>query len=905
MINRYSSRRESISDSLLNDKLSNAKSYDRIAGYFRSSIFEIAGEALDSIEGKIRVICNSDLMVEDVKTAKLASESLRKEWCESKPEELPVSASRFKRLYDNLVSKKMEVRVLPNDKFGLIHGKAGVITLADGTKTSFLGSVNESKTAWKLNYELAWEDSSDEAVKWVQEEFDALWNDETAVPLSDFIIEDIKRISERTVIQTVDNWKEDVNNEPAQIAVESPVYREQLGLWEHQKYFVDLAFREHKMPYGARLLLADQVGLGKTIQLAMSAQLMALHGDKPVLIIAPKTLLWQWQDEMSTLLELPSAVWDGRVWVDENGLKYPNAGSKDIVKCPRKIGIISQGLIVSGSPVKEYLLSKEYECVIVDEAHRSRRGNLGENKVHHAPEMNNLYAFLVEISRKTHSMLLATATPVQLYPIELWDLLNILSQKNDSVLGSLSSYWRKPAKLVEGLDLIMGNVDKDFYDKENWDWMRNPFPPKFEHPNFNFLRSSFGLQDDQFVVSKSYMELSKIEGFKIGMLLTDGFFENYNPYIRHVVRRERGYLENTLDPTTGLPFLQKINVKLHGEGDDGAIQLTGYMKEAYELAEEFCSLLSQRAKGAGFFKTLLLKRIGSSLEAGKNTGNKMLNEWGAGLNNFSDDEDDDSDVPSKEESELKNLTPDERDLLERFVGALESNNATDPKYYKVVELLKVDNWLKKGVIIFSQYFDTARWVAEKLSLEFSEMPIALYAGGDKSGVYLNGSFSRKSKEDIKSGVKKHEYKVLVGTDSASEGLNLQTLGTLINLDLPWNPTRLEQRKGRIQRIGQINDTVHVFNMRYKDSVEDRVHELLSSRLENITKIFGQLPDTLESVWIEVAKGEIKKAEEIIDNVPTKPPFESRYNAGVGNIDWESCSKVLDKKEKKKYFEKSW
>jgi len=102
MINRYSSRRESISDSLLNDKLSNAKSYDRIAGYFRSSIFEIAGEALDSIEGKIRVICNSDLMVEDVKTAKLASESLRKEWCESKPEELPVSASRFKRLYDNL-----------------------------------------------------------------------------------------------------------------------------------------------------------------------------------------------------------------------------------------------------------------------------------------------------------------------------------------------------------------------------------------------------------------------------------------------------------------------------------------------------------------------------------------------------------------------------------------------------------------------------------------------------------------------------------------------------------------------------------------------------------------------------------------------------------------------------------
>ena len=69
MISRYSSRRESISDSLLNKKLKNAKSYDRIAGYFRSSIFEVAGEALESIQGKIRVICNSDLNAIDVETA--------------------------------------------------------------------------------------------------------------------------------------------------------------------------------------------------------------------------------------------------------------------------------------------------------------------------------------------------------------------------------------------------------------------------------------------------------------------------------------------------------------------------------------------------------------------------------------------------------------------------------------------------------------------------------------------------------------------------------------------------------------------------------------------------------------------------------------------------------------------
>lgn len=79
------------------------------------------------------------------------------------------------------------------------------------------------------------------------------------------------------------------------------------------------------------------------------------------------------------------------------------------------------------------------------------------------------------------------------------------------------------------------------------------------------------------------------------------------------------------------------------------------------------------------------------------------------------------------------------------------------------------------------------------------------------------------------------------------GLNLQRLNTLINWDLPWNPTRLEQRKGRIQRIGQLSDTVLVYNLRYGGSVEDRVHQILSSRLQDIHTLFGQVPDVLEDV----------------------------------------------------------
>ncbi|MGG3756118.1 phospholipase D-like domain-containing anti-phage protein [Bacillus anthracis] len=899
MIKRYSTRREVISTSLLHNHLKNAKHYDRIAGYFSSSILEVAGESLEQVKGRIRVICNSGLDVKDVLTAQLAQNAMRREWCEFKPEELPDSSRRFKKLYELLSSGKLEVKVIPDKKFGLIHGKAGVITLSDDTKTSFLGSANETYSGWKMNYELIWEDSTIEAVRWVQEEFDALWHDPTAIRLSDFIVEDIKRISEREVIGSIDEWKEEA--EPASTAVESPVYRQEFGLWEHQKYFIDLAFSEHKKSYGARYILADPVGLGKTIQLAMSAQLMALYGEKPVLVIVPKTLIWQWQDELDTLLNIPSAVWNGKEWVDENGFVYPNRGAEDIKKCPRKIGIVSQGLIVSKSPNSEHLLAKDYECVIVDEAHRARRKNLGDKKELQSPDPNNLYKFLLKMSKKTKSMLLATATPIQLYPIELWDLMNILSQKNDSVLGNGFSMWRKREQIPRSLKLITDDEQMEFFNPENWEWIRNPFPPSFENePTFGLLRRRLGLKEDDFVIQKSHFDLQKPEQSIIGRILDNKFYQQNNPYIRHVIRRERSYLEETINPETGGPYLKKIEVILHGESDDDALVLSSYLKQAYRYAEEFCNLIGKRSKSSGFLKTLLLKRIGSSIEAGLNTGRKMLNEWNTSVSGWSDEEGDE-----KIESDIKNLTAEEEEMLLKYVKALEINEAIDPKYEKVVELLEEWKWLEKGCIIFSQYFDTASWVARKLSSHFPSEPIGLYAGGEKSGVFLDESFTKKNKEDLKLAVKNRELKILVGTDSASEGLNLQTLGTLINLDLPWNPTRLEQRKGRIQRIGQVNDEVYLYNLRYKDSVEDRVHSLLSERFKSIHSVFGQLPDVLEDVWVDIALQNEEKAKQRLNEVPEKHPFENRYNNKVDIIDWDSCSKVLDKKEMRKYFEQGW
>ena len=902
MITRFSSRREPLETSFIRERLKQAVRYDRIAGFFRSSLLEVAGEELDLLNGEIRVVCNSDIDQRDVITAKAAQLALRKSWCAGEPEKLPPAfKGRFKRLYNLLVSGKMQVRVLPDRAFGLIHGKGGVISYADGRQTCFMGSTNESLSAWRHNYELVWEDDSEDAVRWVQEEFDALWHHPDAIPLSDFVIKDIGRLARRQEIP-VEQWSREPVSEPAAGIVETPVYRKEYGLWAHQKYFIKLAHDVHQRG-GARFVLADQVGLGKTVQLALSVMLMVLQGTRPALIIVPKPLTVQWQDELRDLLGVPSAVWNGREWQDEQDIVHPSAGPESIKKCPRRIGIVSQGLITAGSEVVHYLKQMRFECVVVDEAHRARRRKINDQALFEKADPNNLMRFLKEISPKTKSLLLATATPVQLHPIEAWDMLDILAMGNEMVLGNAASMWRRPD---QALPVVMG--EKEIPDElgEAWRWIRNPMPPASEGTSFRILRRKLGLKENDWIADGDALEYLRPPEITRLKNIIPGFGMEHSPFIRHIVRRTRKFLETTVDPATGEPYLKPVRVKLFGETPEEAIMLPPYLQDAYQAAEDFCTLLGRRVKGAGFLKTLLLRRMGSTIHAGRKTTEKILNEWGAGEEEGTSllfEEEDDSISIAKNE-EMKNITLEERSALTRCLNALDASRDSDPKYQKVIEYLVERNWLEKGCIIFSQYFDSAWWLARQLSNAMEDETIGVYAGGSRSGIIRSGIFSRCSREELKSMISRAEIRLLLGTDAASEGLNLQRLGTLINLDLPWNPTRLEQRKGRIQRIGQVLDEIYVYNMRYLGSVEDRVHELLSSRLEDIHGLFGQIPDILEDVWIDVANGKIEEAKKLIDSVRPAHPFDEKYNR-VEDIDWESCAQVLNEEEKKKILAQGW
>jgi superfamily II DNA or RNA helicase len=907
-ITRFSSRRKRLTG-ILPDLLKGATSYDRIAGYFCSSMLEVAGEAIESMAdgAVVRVVCNSELITPDVLTiqaaGKAANQAMQQEWTSSLPPGIsPGMRDRLKRLYKFLKEGRLRIQVVPDNVFGLIHGKAGIITRADSSKVGMIGSVNESRRAWNENYELLYLDESPEGIEWIDQEFKGLWNNSSAsFQLSPSVVEEIGRLSKRVVVHTIPEWKGVDTENPAAVAVELPVYRQSNGLWPHQKYFIDLAFRHHRQ-HGARFVLADQVGLGKTLQLGLTAKLIALSGEKPILILAPKPLLEQWQSELWSMLAFPIARWDGRRWIDEQEFEYPAVGPAGIKTCPRRAGIISSGLITARTEVYTILKNMEWDCVILDEAHKARRRNLKPEQRDNPADSNNLLEFMRGVALHARSVLLATATPVQLDPIEAWDLLDILAAGNNFVLGDEFSCWRN--QVLRMFELIMDNQIAPLDPIEMWDWMRNPLPPANEQgtTDFRSIRTGLGIEDNKFVVPGDlWKNLSPTQKSRIENLRND-FFKKYHPILRYTVRRTREWLQNEIDPTTNEPYLPRIEVNLYGEGDHDALSLPYYLKEAYDHAASFCKELGQRENfSSGFMETLLLRRVGSSIVAGKKTAEKIL---GGVLDEDSEESTENDHEPTG--SKLYPLTGSERSHLETFLDSLKlaESNSTDPKLGEIRTYLKERGWKKHGCILFSQYFDTAEWIAEKLSKDYPEEIVGLYAGSNRSRLYIAGDYETKQRDKIKKMVQKGEITLLVGTDAASEGLNLQRIGTLINIDLPWNPTRLEQRKGRIVRIGQPRDRVDILNLRYRGSVEDKVHRVLAQRLENIHNIFGQIPDTLEDIWVMIAKDQEQAAYKKIDEVPEAHPFEVRWER-IENVNWETCHRVLEEGSQIEVLKKSW
>lgn len=159
----------------------------------------------------------------------------------------------------------------------------------------------------------------------------------------------------------------------------------------------------------------------------------------------------------------------------------------------------------------------------------------------------------------------------------------------------------------------------------------------------------------------------------------------------------------------------------------------------------------------------------------------------------------------------------------------------------VIDKLQHDGY--RQVIVFTQYTDSLDFLRQQLVRHRTPGSILCFSGrgGERWG---NQSWEIISREKTKQLFREGEAEILLCTDAAAEGLNFQFCGALINYDMPWNPMKVEQRIGRIDRLGQQFETIRIINLMYADTVEADIYQTLRSRIGLFGAFVGKLQPIL-------------------------------------------------------------
>lgn len=151
---------------------------------------------------------------------------------------------------------------------------------------------------------------------------------------------------------------------------------------------------------------------------------------------------------------------------------------------------------------------------------------------------------------------------------------------------------------------------------------------------------------------------------------------------------------------------------------------------------------------------------------------------------------------------------------------------------KINYLEKILESHKGKILIFTEYLQTQFYIARYLSQRNTKF------------LLFNGMLRRNQKEWIKDMFEKRDVPVMICTDSGSQGLNFQYCDVIINFDLPWNPMKVEQRIGRIDRIGQKSNDVYIYNFIMKDTLEEKIFSVLAEKIELFKECIGGLDNIL-------------------------------------------------------------
>jgi len=327
-----------------------------------------------------------------------------------------------------------------------------------------------------------------------------------------------------------------------------------------------------------------------------------------------------------------------------------------------------------------------------------------------------------------------------------------------------------------------------------------------------------------------------------------GMLKQHTPLRRLVFRNTRQLLRE---------YTQRGLLKENVPDRDPRLEWIAMREEEralYERIEEYISSFyrnyEEERKGLGFVMTVYRRRLTSSFYAVRRSLERRLAFlYGqTGLELGEDDLEQEALSLDADEADLgeRATFQDEISYVEDFVHELSTLSAHDSKVEQLLQDLYQAFRHRDTVIIFTQYTDTMDFVREQLRQSYGSQ-VACYSG--RGGEVWDGMmWVPMTKEELKNAFREgQECKILICTAAASEGLNLQTCGVLINYDMPWNPMRVEQRIGRVDRIGQRYDEVWVRNYFYEGTVEAKVYQARSKRIDWFQDVVGPLQPILAKV----------------------------------------------------------
>lgn len=886
----YTGKGSKILNSFLLPVLSRSVSYDRVTSFYTVDSLIAISQGIDSLferKGKMRLIIGVHSFPQEIAEAELRRKHLSNE----------IDAIRkavtegFASIEDELTKRRvatiawmiddglLEVKAASVEGEGLFHPKTLVFEDQTGNRIAAVGSSNETGSGLGGNFEqlmvaLSWE--ADDAVQDQADFFESLWSNSS----EDAIVEDISADLAAAIVQGLGpSYEKPRKPSGIQVTASESILADAVqmpsnffvsghvpALFQHQERAVIDALSR----WPVRVLFADEVGLGKTFEAAATmAYLMRYGGVKRAVILTPKAVLQQWQEELYEHFGIKAWLYDSsaKQYVSYTGETIPMGSKNPIGKGSPDIALISAQLARGGAGRKnifERAGSIMPDLLMLDEAHsaRVRKDISGTTK------STRMYEMVQGVSHQIPHLILATATPMQKDPGEYHSMLKLLG---------IPKTWQKPRSYAASLRLISADDTPDSNDAYT--------AGKLLRSTLTVMKPSLDRLDaDETAAVKALLDLGReADSYDVATCVQ----ENWEAFRRAFVKLHPGHLltvRNTRRALENVGYVfPKRNLIEESIGSSTEIQL--FYQSVNEYITGFCfsvekTLNPGKKMNIGFIRANYQQRVASSLYSCKKSLERRLakilglkaylektGKLGsdyAGAFSLSDemdefDEDemlltggdfistlenseeaiDLNDVAHAIELESTSITP----LITRLEDLLSTFG--DMKIRRSIDVAM--KYLAKSdrVLLFSRYTDTV----DALIDEFVKTPGAndyvfgIYIG-QKSVVVRNGKELPCSKDEIKKGLRSGSINLMFCSDAASEGLNLQAARVLINVDVPWTPARLEQRIGRVARLGQKAKEVDIHNVWYPSSIEARMYHRIQKRLDDTNLAIGEFPEVV-------------------------------------------------------------